>query len=141
LTAKGCDGAPRATEIELGRVRCQEFPIVLMTSNDEREFPPAFLRRCLELDIQPPEKPALTRIVEAHLGLRADPTLAERIGRIVESFLTARAQSNGSLATDQLLHAVFLALRNVDVEQRLASRDCAPWNKDELIRRLWRPVQ
>ncbi|MFD9738704.1 hypothetical protein [Umezawaea sp. NPDC059074] len=28
-------------------VRCREFPITNMTSNGEREFPPAFLWRCL----------------------------------------------------------------------------------------------
>ena len=38
-----------------GRVRCRAFPIVVITSNGEREFPPAFLRRCLRLEMAAPE--------------------------------------------------------------------------------------
>ena len=34
-------------EVHRGRVRCRAFPFVVLTSNGEREFPPAFLRRCL----------------------------------------------------------------------------------------------
>lgn len=60
---------------------------------------------------------------------------------IVQGFLTARAESQENLATDQLLHAVFLALHNVDVEARIAQGGSVPQDKDELIRRLWRPVQ
>ena len=57
--------------IEQGRVRCREFPFVVLTSNGEREFPPAFLRRCLRLTIQSPNRDKLVRIVEAHLGIEA----------------------------------------------------------------------
>lgn len=35
------------TVVQRGRVECAEFPIVVMTSNGEREFPAAFRRRCL----------------------------------------------------------------------------------------------
>ena len=33
--------------IQDGWVRCHAFPIIVMTSNGERDFPPAFKRRCL----------------------------------------------------------------------------------------------
>ncbi|TQS86091.1 AAA family ATPase, partial [Arthrobacter sp. TS-15] len=39
-----------------GRVRCREFPIVVITSNGERDFPPAFLRRCVRLDLPEPTR-------------------------------------------------------------------------------------
>ncbi|GAB2756696.1 DNA polymerase III delta prime subunit [Amycolatopsis magusensis] len=39
----------RTAVVRDGRVACNAFPIVVMTSNGEREFPPAFLRRCLQL--------------------------------------------------------------------------------------------
>jgi MoxR-like ATPase len=43
-------------EISGGRVTCNAFPIVVMTSNSEREFPPAFLRRCLSTCANPAGK-------------------------------------------------------------------------------------
>jgi len=141
LTEPGDDGSARPVSIEKGVVRCSEFPIVLMTSNDERDFPPAFRRRCLELDIQPPDPDDLAEIVQTHLKLGEDPELRERVNTIVQGFLTARTESENNLATDQLLHAVFLALHNVDVEARLEQGRAAPQDKDALIRRLWRPVQ
>jgi MoxR-like ATPase len=143
LLPYGSDSAAKKLPIEKGRVRCLEFPIVIMTSNDEREFPPAFLRRCLELDIQPPSPAALAEIVETHLAaVHEDPELRKRITPLIEAFDTARTQNQGNLATDQLLHAVFLALKNVDVQDRLDKQDRSKGtDKDELIRRIWRPVQ
>lgn len=141
LTESRGDGSARPIEVENGVVRCREFPIVIMTSNDERDFPPAFRRRCLELDIQPPGAGDLAEIVHTHLGLGEDPKLHRRVSSIVQGFLTARTESQDNLATDQLLHAVFLALHNVDVEARVEQGRTAPQDKDELIRRVWRPVQ
>ncbi len=86
-----------------GAVWCQAFPFVVITSNGERQFPPAFLRRCIWLDIQPPNRDALVSIITAQLGLEA----AERSGTIIEAFLERRER--GDLATDQLLNAIYLA--------------------------------
>lgn len=88
--------------IREGRVRCFEFPFVVLTNNGEREFPPPFLRRCLRLDIAEPDEDRLARIVEAHLG--AEVATAAR--PLIEDFLARR--SVGSVATDQLLNAVYL---------------------------------
>ncbi|MFF5226089.1 FxSxx-COOH system tetratricopeptide repeat protein [Dactylosporangium sp. NPDC000521] len=51
-----------------GLVRCAEFPIVIITSNGERQFPPAFLRRCVRLQLGAPPRDKLERIITAHLG-------------------------------------------------------------------------
>lgn len=96
--------------IKNGRVSCVHFPIVMMTSNDEREFPPALLRRCLRLDIAPPGKDDLTRIVQAHLGQE----LSDRAAELIERFLKRR-HKDGHLANDQLLNAVFLLTRGLDI--------------------------
>jgi MoxR-like ATPase len=58
----------RIAYIHDGIVRCDAFPLVVMTSNKERDFPPAFLRRCLQLEIAPPDATQLAEIVEMHLG-------------------------------------------------------------------------
>lgn len=100
--------------IQHGRVRCREFPLVILTSNGEREFPPAFLRRCLRLTIQSPSREKLVRIVEAHLGAEA----YEQAGALVDRFLERRERYKGDLATDQLLNAIYLTTRGVDLLNR-----------------------
>lgn len=42
-------------------------PLIFITSNDEREMPEAFLRRCLFLYIEFPKDGQLRKIIEAHL--------------------------------------------------------------------------
>ncbi len=55
------------TQIEQGRVQCTQFPIVVMTSNGERDFPPAFLRRCLRVRMPAPNDiDFLHEVVNAH---------------------------------------------------------------------------
>src|SRR3546814_1783139 len=41
-------------------------PIVLITSNNEKELPDAFLRRCFFHDIRFPEPATMERIVDVH---------------------------------------------------------------------------
>jgi MoxR-like ATPase len=90
--------------IERGQVRTKSFPIVVMTSNGERDFPPAFLRRCVRLEIAEPSAAQLEAIVRAHLGDEAFEGSAD----IVSRFLQRR--SSGELATDQLLNAIFVTM-------------------------------
>ncbi|REE95484.1 AAA family ATPase [Thermomonospora umbrina] len=97
------DAGPRVP-VDRGRVRCTAFPVVIITSNGERDFPPAFLRRCVRLTIEPPGSEQLADIVEAHLGPEARESSAE----IIRMFLERRRRG-GDLATDQLLNALYLA--------------------------------
>lgn len=94
-------GTDAPVTIRRGRVRCRAFPFVVLTSNGEREFPPAFLRRCVRLRLRRPDRAQLTEIVRAHLG---DPD--DRAESLITGFLE-RAGS-GELATDQLLNAIYL---------------------------------
>ncbi|MEG3626563.1 AAA family ATPase [Streptomyces poriticola] len=96
------DGTDRRVPVERGRVRCRAFPFVVLTSNGEREFPPAFLRRCISLRLRQPDDRQLAGIVRAHLG--EPDAYAEQL---IERFLS-RVDS-GELATDQLLNAIYLA--------------------------------
>ena len=100
------DGPPASVEVEEGHVRCRVFPIVVITSNGERDLPPAFLRRCLRIDIKGPRGPELEAIVRAHLP-EAD---ASQLAGLVAQFEQARDQG-AMLATDQLLNAFFLVAR------------------------------
>ncbi len=47
-------------------IRARRRPIVIITSNNEKELPDAFLRRCFFHYIRFPDMPTLERIVEVH---------------------------------------------------------------------------
>ena len=50
-------------------IRAKERPIVIITSNAEKELPDAFLRRCIFHYIDFPDKAMLTQIVKVHFPL------------------------------------------------------------------------
>ena len=98
---------------EHGRVRANVFPFVVLTSNDERSFPPAFLRRCIRLDIQPPDQAELVKIVRRHLETELEAATEDdkkNIERLIKQFVDRRGAHGGGevLATDQLLNAVYM---------------------------------
>lgn len=45
---------------------------VIITSNGERRLPPAFLRRCARLDLQPVGQEFYAKVARAHFGTRTD---------------------------------------------------------------------
>ncbi len=94
-----------------GEVWCKEFPIVVMTSNGERDFSPAFKRRCIRVTMPEPTRTHLERIVTAHF----DTDTLAKVKPLIEEFLALRAQER-SIATDQLLNAVRLAMSGADIE-------------------------
>ena len=54
-------------------VAARHRPVVIITSNNEKELPDAFLRRCFFHYIRFPDRPTMERIVAAHYpGLRDD---------------------------------------------------------------------
>ena len=93
----------RTAVIRRGRVRCRAFPMIVITSNDEREFPPAFLRRCLRMHIEDPDVDQLAAMVHAHFRGKESPRSSELIQEFV-----ARSRRVDGLAADQLLNAVHL---------------------------------
>lgn len=94
-----------------GWVSCGVFPVVVITSNGEREFPPAFLRRCVRLDLKQPDERQLQQIVTMHLG----EEVGVRAQELIADFVTRRNERE--LATDQLLNAVRLRSSGVRVDQ------------------------
>ena len=115
----------RTAPITDGTVQCHAFPLVFITSNGERDFPPAFLRRCITLDNPDPSPRRLSEMVLAHFP-NSDPELTEQLIRIFSD----RSKKNDGLAADQLLNAIHLvrpALRGqVDKEA---------W--DNLLNSIW----
>ena len=106
LTADG-DRVP----VHGGRVRCTTFPFIVLTSNGERDFPAALLRRCIQLELKPPGHEQLAAMITAHLGEEA----LEEGEELVERFL--RREPGQVVATDQLLNALFLTQRASGAER------------------------
>lgn len=105
--ADGGAAADDAFRIEDGWVRCCAFPVVVITSNGEREFPAPFNRRCVRYRLAPPERDQLIKIVTAHF----DERTAEEQSDVIDEFserLTGSAQPQATLAIDQLLNAIYL---------------------------------
>ncbi|MDJ0774085.1 MAG: MoxR family ATPase [Mastigocoleus sp. MO_167.B18] len=121
------------TTIYQGRIQCDNFPFVILTSNGERDFPPAFLRRCLRLDIKEPKKEELEKIVKAHFLDENDQKavvegkLSEKAEELIKEFIEKRDKQQDNLATDQLLNAIYLITRKYAPEGT---------EKDDLIKEL-----
>ncbi|WP_035845009.1 AAA family ATPase [Kitasatospora azatica] len=98
-------------EIAGGLVRCAQFPFVVLTSNAEREFPTAFLRRCVRLEISPPEPGRLAAMVAAHLG--TDERTSSMRSHLIGEFLRRQREEGAALANDQLLNALLMAERGL----------------------------
>jgi MoxR-like ATPase len=99
----------RFTVPETGEVIEAKYPpLIFITSNDERELPEAFLRRCLFLYIKFPEKAQLVNIIKAHM-----PGLIEKhatfVDEAIQRFNTLRdeikidATDNKRVSTSELL--------------------------------------
>jgi len=101
--------------IQHGRVPCTQFPFVVITSNGERELPPAFYRRCIRLDINEPDTDKLARIVEAHFDVKLEKN--ELIRKLRNDFIQRR--EHGYIATDQLLNAIYLLKQGADLQKLL----------------------
>ncbi|HET9256542.1 MAG TPA: MoxR family ATPase, partial [Pseudonocardiaceae bacterium] len=113
--------------IEGGRVLCHAFPMIVITSNGERDFPAAFLRRCIRLETRAPSADLLAAIVAAHM---VDPDAEHRQG-LIQQFME-RSTANGGLPADKLLDAVYLATSGAYRE------DNESWRR--LVDALWRQL-
>ena len=59
------------------------MPLIVITTNEERELPAAFVRRCLVLNLNPPKdegkfKAWLLRLASAHTSIEIDPEVVSR---------------------------------------------------------------
>ncbi|WP_433043547.1 AAA family ATPase [Dactylosporangium sp. CS-033363] len=94
-----------------GMVLCEQFPVVVITSNGERDFPAAFRRRCIPLRLLSPDRDRLRTIISNHFtGVDL-----ESVDVLLGEFLRRRDEGVQQLATDQLLNAVFLRLGGADL--------------------------
>jgi MoxR-like ATPase len=100
-----------------------------MTSNRERDFPPAFLRRCLRIDMpDPKDDQVLQRIVKAHFEREASEDqwadVEPEIDLLITEFAKSLQRKQASLATDQLLNLIYMVRQSqLTTEQTEEDKD------------------
>ncbi|AJK47336.1 AAA family ATPase [Burkholderia plantarii] len=102
-------------------VRAKHRPLVIITSNNEKELPDAFLRRCFFHYIQFPEPATMQRIIEVHY-----PGIKQALVRTaLESFFELRAVSGlkKKPSTSELLDWLKLLLAEDIPPEALRSTD------------------
>jgi MoxR-like ATPase len=101
---------PGATaHIHAGRVRCHEFPIVVMTRNRERDFPAAFHRRCIRVEMPAPTNVAAFKsLVRKHFEQQNRGELADKKNVLAEIITFLDKTKQEDRATDQLLNVLHL---------------------------------
>lgn len=102
-----------------GQICCNAFPIIVMSSNGERDFPPAFKRRCLRVRMPDPNPETLKEIVKAHFGKDFlndnDGKNQTHFDKLLENFKLGNKTSER--ATDQLLNAIYILTREVGEDE------------------------
>jgi len=115
-TGQSDDTRIEPLRVQIGRVpvRCCQFPIVVMTSNDERDFSPAFKRRCLRTEMPLPGEEQLKMILRSHFNSLGqdfwsehEAMLADLIGDFIKKGEKDK-KNRHDRATDQLLNYIHL---------------------------------
>ncbi|MFI1163583.1 AAA family ATPase [Streptomyces sp. NPDC020801] len=116
--------------IQEGIVQARAFPIVIMTSNGERAFPEAFMRRCLRLDMADVDAEGLAELLSAHFS----DQLGDMQGKLIRAFRSHSEESDG-LAADMLLNAAHLVTSGA---YTYAEGDDSEWQA--VLRAIWHPL-
>lgn len=128
------DNGEGFNKVENGLVKCDinTFPLIVMTSNGERDFPMAFMRRCLHLELKDPTDKELAVIVNKHFEQIKVNLDQEKLEKLISSFITLRDSEENKvyLSTDQLLNAVYLMEQDKSID--LTNVD------DEMIDGIWK---
>jgi len=101
---------------EDGIISCREdFPIIIMTSNKTKTFPPAFLRRCISVELElPVEESEKVRYYQEMLYKHFDITDNEKekskLKDLVKEFVDLNAEDQKLRSNDQLLNAAYIVL-------------------------------
>jgi MoxR-like ATPase len=83
------------TVLETGdRIKAERDDVlIILTTNGERELPPAFLRRCVSLELPKPDKPWLIQVAERHFGAGRGPHKGELYDRLADEVMTLRSSA------------------------------------------------
>lgn len=102
--------------VENGGDRAPESPLVIITTNGERDLPDAFVRRCVVLMVEGPDAERLEEIAVLHFPAVAEDTgLLARVRMLAQRFETG-AKEHASTAEFLDLVSVLLTLGGADAD-------------------------
>lgn len=131
----------------------QHTPIIFITSNDEKDLPDAFLRRCLFHYIEFPKDDKLKEIINAHFSNEKEEWLTEDLlTEIINSFGIVRdemrdlkGQSGKIVSTSELLDWVKAIIyeiqknKNNENNANNENQKVLHWFKEKLFEQLLHP--
>ncbi|MFF7358191.1 MULTISPECIES: AAA family ATPase [Streptomyces] len=109
-----------AIHVERGHAatRPSGSPLIVVTTNEERELPTAFLRRCLTVTLPAPDAPQLVDIARRHLKVSAGEVSADALelaDELARTVLVLRAEAHAAgvraPSTAEYLDALHACLR------------------------------
>lgn len=131
------DAHGKSVIVKNGEIAFTEFPLVVMTSNGERDFPAPFLRRCVQFELAEPSAAELRRIVMAHFQWMSEDNADLRDLKnpaspegLLARFVARRNEM--PLSTDQLLNAVHVL--------RGTGSSFTPAEEDQLLNTLFQKL-
>jgi len=125
------DGNIVTITLENGKLKCKnEFPLIIMTSNKEREFSPALMRRVISHDIvltnnSDELKKKFKVILENHLTKSEVEKLGDKVEVIINKFVDKIKNNPNDFSPDMLMKAIFLETQGVDT------------SKENRLNKLW----
>jgi MoxR-like ATPase len=97
-----------------GIVRAAAAPLVVLTTNEERDLPKAFLRRCVMHMLPPPTRERLVDIATVHLGQPDGDLYSEVATWALSAATTNRDGEPPAVSTAEFLDAV-IAARTLEI--------------------------
>jgi MoxR-like ATPase len=103
-------------------IKAQQPPIIFITSNDEKDLPDAFLRRCLFHYIEFPSQSDLVKILNAHFPNSSSGVIAAAVSRFYQLRIQMEKDSSrtGKKVSSSELIDWFTILRQYSEDQALA---------------------
>lgn len=105
-------------------VKCEKPPLVIITTNDERDLPPAFLRRCVELQLS---KPDLLEVGKAHFG-QEQMDLVKKVANLLDAIETNQSMEQFNIQFSEPSPAEFIDAVNACINLRIENPDSIIWN-------------
>lgn len=88
----------------------EDLPLVILTTNEQRRLPKAFLRRCVELKIEDPDRERLIDIARATEGAE-HTALYERIIHTMDTLAAQDGHASTAISIAEYLDAVRACIR------------------------------
>lgn len=96
----------------------REDALIMLTTNGERELPPAFLRRCVTIELPKPDKRWLTEVAERQFGEGEGPFGLDLYNRLAQEVMDLRSiaveQGRRPPSTSEFVDAVATCRKLLD---------------------------